>query len=313
MALVVTQQHKSKRGSKSVGGKRNYSVTYTVSGVNGETVWEIMNADGIPQEGSLGATNDEGIFVVCQDVSCEQTDNPSVWFVHCSYSSGGGASNPKNNSNPIQNEPNPLNRPPVWSCTSQRVQEYIEWAPVYPNQTLTNNSYGTITSSSYAVANSVGDKFTDVMVDRLKTQITVQRFVASWNITNNYNYVDHINAAAWYGIPQYYVKVENISGSDHYENGITCVDLKIDLLVNYEPWCIPILNTGLRQYDVNSTSTPKKIIDIRDANGVAITEPRPLDVNGYEITEANPTTSLFYKRFVPWKTCALHDLVPAQS
>jgi hypothetical protein len=141
----------------------------------------------------------------CTSVKVKQhTDNdPFVWTATVAWQSLILRRSAKNNSSdPSQRDPNPLQRPPILSFTTERFQR-----PVFKDK------------KGKAVVNSAGDPFeTPLLVDDFRPTVTISRNVASWSITEWRNAINCVNDSPFLGFDIGDVKLADLTGQSQFEN-----------------------------------------------------------------------------------------------
>lgn len=251
---------------------------------------------GLPR---LGQPHPRFPAAVCVEISAEQSEEtPFRWMVNLKYDSsptlpnstdpdGGGQS-------PGDIPENPLLRPAQWKIAGQKTTEPgTQWRVV--------DAGGNLAAALTPIRNSAKLPFDPSL------QIEVSRPVI--RVTKNVPFVtleyllrlqDAVNDRVWRTLPKWTARVDNYDTSNKFENGVSFVELSVDITLKAETWLAKILDAGFFTLDQRTNLTTgqqeQKWTKIRDPFGHEATEPQPLDGNGRRLA---PTDDPVFLRGLP--------------
>jgi hypothetical protein len=241
-------------------GKREYTRDYvvTMATANADPS-SVRLATGVPRIGqswTMGGVTDAG--ALCTEVEPQQSDDsPSVWTVTCRWSSDHGD---------LEEEPNPLLRPPTISWSSTR-EERVEF------KDRQGNKY----------RNTVGDPFDPPpSTQDVHPLLTITRNEASFSAAVAYQYTNAVNSATFYGAAAGYVRINGISASSKVEGEYSFWEVTYEIQFNPRKW-VPyeVLNAGPRFKAVAGADPEQN----KDKNGIPTTTPCLLKEDGTKVAE----------------------------
>lgn len=171
---------------------------------------------------------------------------------------------------------NPLTQPPRYRFASSRIEKVVD--------KLTDG---------FPIINSAGDPFNPRPVkDATAAVLIVNRNEANPNFPDIFtNWVDHVNESDWNGFPARTLKIcpVNLPERLYSQNtGQLYYPMEYQFEFNPDTWDLKQLNLGLREKDPNSSADPDtgeyKLRNIT-VNGEQISDPVPLDTDGYALKQ----------------------------
>lgn len=106
--------------------------------------------------------------------------------------------------------------------------------------------------------------------------------------TKALNYVDRVNKDAWAGADKGTVRCESIAADEQFENGVSYWTVTYEFEYNPEGWQPEILEQSIK--DKNGKH-------IQDDDGLPVSSPWPINVNGVKIETANLPADAVYTEF----------------
>jgi hypothetical protein len=265
MAITATRT-RGLQGTLTLGdGTLSISaeVPYLITGATaGASLLDVLGATGLPAIGSLG----QGGYVVgasADQWTDAQASGSGAWgVVRIQYGPWPG------NTDPDQQDPNPLNRPAS-----------VRWGTAETSEAVDEDEDGK------APVNTLGDPIDPPPEESVhRPTITIQRFVEPDNALRLAiaDYVNHVNSGAFWGKAQDVVLCRSIDeeerweGQDEEGKPVHCVSQTIVFEIDEaKKWRRRSVNRGGRYKNGNG-----KIVVVTDENGVATGEVVLLNENG---------------------------------
>ncbi len=223
--------------------------------------------------------------------SPEQMEDPLYWKVTVEYSSAidrylsphalgnSGRSGKAEQASKGQQDPNPLNRPPVICLSTRRYQK-----PVFHNLPFDD-------SPPVPILNSAGQIFSPMPeIDDSRIFVTIDRNEPVVNFDLFQKYQDAVNADPFWGEPEGCAKI-NINAGSAFENGqfYWKVTYEIEFRRPLPPaigdqgtspvdgWKLPLVDNGMMMLDKN---VPPNLVVLHDPSS-GRTATHPVNLNGF--------------------------------
>lgn len=253
---------------------------------------------GLPR---LGQPHERFPFAVCVEIDAAQSeDSPFHWAVNVRYESNpqlpNGNDPDGNSQSPGEIPENPLLRPPTWEVSFESTTEPARfWLPLDSSGNVPalpkGGGFAALArrlmpaGSFIPVRNSAGLPFDPPL------EVEVSRPV--WRVTKNVRgasgaYLlaleNAINDREWRGIPKWCCKTRGTRASNKFENGVSFVELTVEIAIKNETWLPEILDAGLHARQKRDLKGDGEVTEtwtqIRDPFNSVSTDPQPLDGKG---------------------------------
>lgn len=316
MAVVsVEELYPNRAGSEDSTSKRSYTRFFEVitdDPLDDQNV--VYAGSGLPVVGDFYVTpNWTDVGSVVSNISAVNLEaDPEIWMVTVEYetiaavpgagggvdSAGQGGGSP---TAPGAIAENPLDRPPVYKVTGQKVKNLIREALVLPDPLDPDALRATV-----KILNSAGMPFVPAPEDEMnlpEISITIFKPVNWLNfplLFGEFGFWNSVNKDTWKGLPPRTVKTENVTVEEHYENGVACLKVDWRLLVKWDTWDLRLDDAGYYEKIPGPTTDPTpKMVKIIDDSGREPTEPFLLNGSGRRLlpTLADPNPQPVELRF----------------
>lgn len=236
---------------------------------------------GLPR---LGQPHSRFPIAVCVEIEAAQSDeSPYRWLVSIKYDSNlplPNSTNPDGSSqSPETVSENPLLRPATWELAFETTTEpATHWRVIDAN--------GNLAAAFVPIRNSAKLPFDPAL------QVEVSRPV--YRITKAVPFIpaefvgsleNALNDRVWRGFAKWVAKIRGVRSANKFENGVSYVELSLEIALKKETWVPRILDAGLHtieQRDLNRdgkhTDVWTRIVDPLGGEG-----PFPLDGNGQQL------------------------------
>lgn len=207
------------------------------------------------------------------DVTAEKTRSPWTYMIHVEWST----------ETPDQNQADREQDDPMAEPVEIEIDGESIQMPLFKdiNDTL--------------IANTIGDPIGGLEEEIPIEVLTFVRNEPRRNSARDRLYRGKVNQNAIWGASQDQVKCRSIRAKRHFRRGIEYWVYTYTFAYNPRGWQEKVLNAGLYQ---NKTGSP---VIVRqpcvDNNGEPVTESVPLDVNGFQIAQANLPGAAHYLDF----------------
>jgi len=261
-------------GKGTLAGVRTYRMVFVViTDSDNDGVMVVGNATGIPHKGDTYYTaTDSDPGALCQDVSPTQDpENQKVWEVVATFSSHSG--------DPAKDDPNPMVHPPD-----------IHWSSWSETRALHKDLDGK------PFTNSAGQPIDPPFERRWKyPALTVVRNEATFPVGLVQTYWDVTNSDVFNGWAPDTVKVEDIRASSEYREAQGFFRVTYEFLFRNGGWKHWELDQGTFHL-VTDADTGDQTREPIMMDGIATTNPVPLDGKGDELSQADIDANNFEYR-----------------
>jgi hypothetical protein len=201
----------------------------------------VANATGVPKRGQ--SHRRDPLAVVKDREISQSEDSPYIWYVSLTYDTQldlPQATNPDGETlSPQELAENPLLRPAVWKISGQKTSEVCaEWLPL--------DAAGNLGKTFKAIVNSALLPFDPpAMCEVSRPLLRVTKNVKEVSLEYLLRLQDAVNDRVWRNLPKWTARVDSYEANNKTENGVSFVELTLDIALRAETWLLQILDAGL--------------------------------------------------------------------
>ena len=301
--LSVSLKAESMTGGIDESGIRSYGREYVVRTASRHVgAATVRSASGLPNWGqtwSYGGTTslgqfteaDTGARVIAIDARLAPNGDKTLWFVSVRYSS----KDPDPDA-PPDPEGSPLDDPAILTWRTE----------LFERQVSTDRNGKVFEDSAGNVAGSINSGAPAVVVDDARLSLGIQKNYGGFNTAFIRPYINAINSDTFLGVAPKTLKLSNLNATNAYRNGVSYVQVAMEMHSREEGWQPRIINHGPGYLDASDEW------QVQGKPGGGLYE-FYLDANGHKLggdgaKPANPAAVTFRTDFVAYREIAFSTL-----